>query len=156
MPPPRSAFGASPPVGRPQRPGKAGSAASAWGRLPLALPFVLCALSTWAADDTGRTPKPVIERATAGNTCVADAATMRREHMNLLKHERDDTVRGGIRGAKFSLKECIDCHASPRTGSVAKADTNFCVSCHSYAAVKIDCFECHTARSRAVAQGVAK
>jgi len=30
MAPPRSAFGASPPGGRRQRPGKAGSAAAAW------------------------------------------------------------------------------------------------------------------------------
>ena len=125
-------------------------------RVLCSLILALCAASAFAADESGRTPKPVIERAVAGKTCVADPAFMRREHMNLLKHQRDDTVRGGIRGAKFSLKECIDCHASPRTGSVAKADTNFCSSCHSYAAVKIDCFECHTARSRAVAQGVAK
>ena len=74
---------------------------------------------------------------------------MRRSHMDLLKHQRDDTVHGGIRGAKFSLKGCIDCHASQQTGSVARAETNFCVSCHSYAAVKIDCFECHTGKAGA-------
>ena len=32
------------------------------------------------------------------------------------------------------------------TGSVAAAPTNFCVSCHSYAAVKLDCFECHASK----------
>jgi predicted CXXCH cytochrome family protein len=69
---------------------------------------------------------------------------MRRNHMDLLKHQRDDTLRGGVRiTAKHSLKACIDCHASQTTGSVAASQTNFCVSCHSYAAVKIDCFECH-------------
>jgi hypothetical protein len=77
---------------------------------------------------------------------------MRRNHMDLLKHQRDDTVRGGIRGAKYGLKECIECHASGLTGSVAKTETNFCVSCHSYAAVTIDCFECHSSKPRAVAQ----
>jgi hypothetical protein len=122
------------------------------------LVLALCALSAWAADDSGRTPKPVIERATAGKTCVADAAFMRREHMNLLKHQRDDTVHGGIRGAdaRYSLKECIECHASQKTGSVVKEETNFCASCHAYAAVKIDCFECHTSKPRAVAQGTSK
>jgi predicted CXXCH cytochrome family protein len=109
------------------------------------------ACAAGAADGPSRTPRPVIEPAKSGTQCPADAATMRREHMNLLKHQRDDTVRGGIRGAKFSLKACIDCHASAETGSVTKAETNFCVSCHSYAAVKIDCFECHTPRPRAVA-----
>ena len=55
----------------------------------------------------------------------------------------DETVHGGIRGAKASLKACVECHASTPTGSVAKAPGDFCVACHSYAAVKIDCFECH-------------
>ncbi len=100
----------------------------------------------------GRTPLPIIEPAAKGEQCVADPAFMRRNHMDLLKHQRDDTVFGGIRGAKNSLKECIACHASNKTGSVAKADTNFCVSCHSYTAVKIDCFECHASRPAALAQ----
>jgi predicted CXXCH cytochrome family protein len=104
----------------------------------------------------GRTPRPVIEPAAAGSQCVEPAETMRRNHMTFLKHQRDDTVHRGIRGAKYSLKDCIDCHASQKTNSVAKAETNFCVSCHSYAAVKIDCFECHTSKPRALAQGGAK
>ena len=73
---------------------------------------------------------------------------MRRNHMDLLKHQRDETMHGGMRGAKYSLKACIECHASQKTGSVAQAQTDFCVSCHSYAAVKIDCFECHQPPSR--------
>jgi len=89
-----------------------------------------------------RVPQPVIEAA-RGEQCVEDPAFMRRNHMELLKHQRDDTMRGGIRGAKYSLKTCIDCHASKTTGSVTAAGTNFCQSCHTYAAVKIDCFECH-------------
>ena len=31
---------------------------------------------------------------------------------------------------------------------MAQAKTDFCVSCHSYAAVKIDCFECHASKPR--------
>ena len=119
-----------------QRTGKAGSAASAW-----LLVLVLAAAPAWAADS--RTPHPVIEPARAGTQCIADPATMRRDHPAMLEHQRDLTVRGGVRGAKASLKACIGCHASAATGSVAKGDTNFCVSCHSYAAVRIDCFECH-------------
>jgi predicted CXXCH cytochrome family protein len=115
---------------------------------------LLAALSAGGAiaAGEGRTPKPVIESATAGTQCVEPPETMRRRHMEFLKHQRDDTVHGGIRGAKHSLKGCIDCHASPRTASVAKAETNFCVSCHSYAAVKIDCFECHTSQSPRLAR----
>ena len=107
----------------------------------------LCALAAapaWAADS--RTPHPVIEPARAGTQCIADPATMRREHPAMLEHQRDLTVRGGIRGAKASLKACIACHASPVTASVAKSETNFCVSCHTYTAVRIDCFECHTTK----------
>jgi predicted CXXCH cytochrome family protein len=148
MAPPRSAFGASPPGGRHRRTGEAGSVVAAW--LAYALLGLALAGSASAAD---RTPKPVIEPALAGSQCVEQAAVMRRNHMEFLKHQRDDTVRGGIRGAKHSLKACIDCHASTKTASVAKAETNFCVSCHTYAAVKVDCFECHTAKSSKLASG---
>lgn len=117
------------------------------GLLLLFLPFA--AAMAAAGDGTSRTPQPVIERATQGAQCVADPAVMRRSHMDFLKHQRDETVRGGIRGAKFSLKACIECHAGKQTASVTQAETNFCVSCHSYAAVKIDCFECHTPRQAA-------
>jgi len=115
------------------------------------LVLLLIATAAFAADDGGRTPRPVIERAIKGEQCVADPAFMRRNHMDLLKHQRDDTVHGGIRGAKGSLAGCIDCHASANTRSVAQAPTDFCVACHSYAAVRIDCFECHSSKPGAVA-----
>lgn len=98
------------------------------------------------SEPSSRVPRPVIEAA-RGGTCVEPPPVMRRKHPQYLMHQRDDTLRGGIRGAKYSLKACIECHASPATGSVAAAPTNFCISCHSYAAVKVDCFECHTPRS---------
>jgi hypothetical protein len=93
--------------------------------------------------------QPVIEQAVKGRQCVADTAFMRRNHMDLMKHQRDDTVHAGMRAGKFSLKACVACHASRGTGSVAAGPTDFCVSCHSYAAVKIDCFECHSSRPEA-------
>lgn len=92
-----------------------------------------------------RVQPPVIEQA-RGGPCVEEPALMRRIHMELLRHQRDDTVRGGIRGARHGLKQCIGCHASTTSGSVAAAPTDFCVSCHSYAAVRIDCFECHASK----------
>ena len=112
---------------------------------------LLVAASGALAADNVRTPKPVIEPARAGTQCIADPATMRRDHPSMLKHQRDDTVRGGIRGAKASLKECIACHASAASGSVAKSEANFCMACHSYAAVTIDCFECHNSKAQTVA-----
>jgi len=96
------------------------------------------------------TAAPPIERATKGERCVEDVASMRRNHMRFLEHQRDATVHGGIRGARHSLKGCIDCHASKATGSVAQAGTDFCVACHAYAAVKIDCFDCHATRPAGV------
>jgi len=122
-------------------------------RQALALIVLLAAGAVCAAEGSGRTPLPVIERAAAGTQCVEPPETMRRSHMDLLKHQRDDTVHGGIRGAKHSLKGCIDCHASRATMSVAKAPGDFCIACHSYAAVKIDCFECHSSKSRLAATG---
>ena len=93
----------------------------------------------------GRTPKPVIEAARGGQ-CVEDPAFMRRNHMQLLKHQRSDTLRSGIRTGKYSLKECIACHASQTTHSVNASADNFCQSCHNYAAVSLDCFGCHASK----------
>jgi hypothetical protein len=83
--------------------------------------------------------------------CVAPTEEMRRDHMKMLLHQRDLTVRQGLREPRFSLKNCVNCHASQKTGSVLGKD-GFCSSCHSYASVSIDCFECHSAlRQRRVA-----
>jgi hypothetical protein len=71
--------------------------------------------------------------------------------MRFLEHQRDATVHGGIRGARHSLKGCIDCHAGAASGSVAQTAGDFCVSCHRYAAVKVDCFECHSSRPQQTA-----
>jgi hypothetical protein len=96
---------------------------------------------------------PAIERAAKGERCVEETGEMRRYHMRFLEHQRDATVHGGIRGAKHSLRGCIDCHAGAASGSVAQAPGDFCVACHRFAAVKIDCFECHSSRPAVAAAG---
>lgn len=97
------------------------------------------------AADTSRVPAPTIT-IEKGDKCVRDPEFMRRNHMELLKHQRDETVHKGVRGTDISLKGCIDCHASRKTNSVIGSNENFCQSCHSYAAVKLDCFECHSSK----------
>lgn len=104
----------------------------------------------WAGSDdqakASGAPKPVIEKAVKGEQCVESNDFMRRNHMKVLLHQRDETVLEGIRTKKYSLKECIECHASEKTGSVAASKDDFCVSCHSYTSVKIDCFDCHSTK----------
>ena len=97
-----------------------------------------------------RVPQPLIEPARSG-PCVEDPAFMRRNHMDLLRHDRDDTLRRGIRSTRHSLKACIACHASTASNSVSANSGNFCQSCHIYAAVQIDCFECHASTPAAPA-----
>ena len=71
---------------------------------------------------------------------------MLRNHMELLKHHRDRTVREGVRTTQHSLANCVSCHASKETGRVTGSESAFCEGCHRYAAVKLDCFECHADR----------
>jgi hypothetical protein len=85
-------------------------------------------------------PAVTIER---GEKCVEPTEQMRRNHMDYILHQRDETMHRGIRTTKHSLKNCVNCHASGKTGSVLGSD-GFCSSCHAYASVRIDCFECHT------------
>jgi hypothetical protein len=75
---------------------------------------------------------------------------MRREHPDMLKHQRDLTMHEGIRTRAHSLKECVQCHASAKTGSVL-GKNGFCQSCHEYASVTIDCFSCHASKPKRIA-----
>ena len=99
------------------------------------------------AEATSRVPRPVIERG-KGDKCVNDAEFMRKNHMTLLKHQRDETVHSGIRTKQYNLNGCIECHASQKTGRVIGSDENFCQGCHSYAGVQLDCFECHASKPK--------
>jgi len=93
-------------------------------------------------------PLPVIPRG-QGDNCVGDTQFMRLNHMTVLRHQRDETMRQGIRGKQYSLKECVNCHAvlGPDATPVTVASPkHFCRSCHDYAAVNIDCFQCHASR----------
>lgn len=97
-----------------------------------------------AGEITG--PKPV--KAFKGDKCVEPADVMRRNHMNYLLHQRDETVHEGVRGKKYSLRQCIDCHAVPDEQAGGKRTARaFCGDCHKFAAVTIDCFQCHTNKS---------
>ena len=100
-----------------------------------------------AVDATADTPKPAVVIADPAGRCVAPNDVMRRTHMDMLKHQRDRTLRAGIRGEPASLNACIDCHASKKTGSVL-GEGGFCQSCHAYAAVTLDCFECHQPKAK--------
>ena len=89
---------------------------------------LLCAGPAWAQDSGGsRVPLPAPNYKGKGEQCVEDTEFMRRNHMELILHQRDETVHAGIRTKQHSLKNCINCHASPETNSVLGED-GFCVS----------------------------
>ena len=126
-------------------------------RLAAALMATVLAVAGFAhAQDkrAGRVALPAV-KIENGKTCVAPVEEMRRNHMSMLFHQRDRTLRQGVREPRFSLKGCVECHASRETGSVLGKD-GFCASCHTYASVKIDCFECHTPLRQTRAAGVAR
>jgi len=101
--------------------------------------------ATFAADVAGSKPPGVAPTVNifVGGKCVDDTGIMRRNHMDLLRHQSDNTLRRGIRTTKYSLKNCVNCHADPKTNSVLGKD-GFCETCHAYTATKIDCFSCHS------------
>jgi hypothetical protein len=108
------------------------------------------AAQTASADGTPNYVKQG-SRAAGLSSCVEPTDYMRRNHMELIKHQRDDTVRHGIRGTRYSLSGCIDCHVShgPNGQPVAvDSPHQFCNACHSYAAVSVPCFDCHAAIPR--------
>ncbi len=102
-----------------------------------------------AAAEAGRTPTPQPARPATAEKCVADTDFMRRNHMKTLLHQRDETMHEGVRAKQFSLANCVSCHAVKGADGKAVAYSDpkhFCRTCHSYAAVRVDCFECHASR----------
>ncbi len=85
-------------------------------------------------------------RAARLEQCVEPTDVMRRNHMELIRHQRDRTVHQGIRSSKHSLAGCISCHVSYQGGPEpipVVAEGQFCQTCHAHAAVTLDCFDCH-------------
>ncbi len=117
----------------------------------LGLALVLLAAASAPASAEGRTPLPAPAKAFKGDECVEPVAVIRREHGNYLLRQRDETVQQGIRGNKYSLRGCIECHAVPdKAAGGERTVVPFCGECHQYAAVTIDCFSCHTTKPEAV------
>ncbi len=108
------------------------------------VPALLVLLLAAPASGDGRVPGPVVSPAVKGDQCVEDTDVMRRRHMDFLKHQRDETMHRGIRTEQHSLKACLTCHVTPEQAYHGDSqEGHFCKNCHEYAAVKIDCFECH-------------
>ena len=108
--------------------------------------LITCLLS-FSAGAAGNTLTPALDVGKGGQ-CVKDPQWMVKNHMQVLKHQRDETVRKGIRDDNLSLKNCIECHASTQDNSVIGRSDSFCEGCHRYEAVSIDCFECHSSKRR--------
>ena len=114
-------------------------------RLIAVLPLIMAGLLALPLSTQAGDPPKVAKG--KGDACVEPTNVMRRDHMKFLLHQRDDTLRRGIRTKKYSLNECLECHVQPdENGKVARIDSpeHFCSTCHTYAAVKLDCFECHS------------
>ena len=106
----------------------------------------LVQMSGVSAQSNSRASGPVIELPSEADKCIRPTEFMRRNHMDLLLHKRDATMRQGIRTKDASLQGCVDCHSKKDdkgTPIPVNAQGQFCSTCHEYAAVKLDCFECH-------------
>ncbi len=101
------------------------------------------AVSAAVAGDVG--PKVPVDR--SKGECVLPGDEMRRVHMDILKHRRDATMYQGIRGGKQALEACLTCHMvkDEKTGKpvTVKSEKHFCRVCHDFAAVTVDCWQCH-------------
>lgn len=115
----------------------------------LLAPAAILALLAIAPASAGDALRPDVPKAAAGTSCVREPDFMRRNHMSMLTHKRDLTVHEGDRTPEASLKECVTCHAvAGDDGQPVKVSDprHFCRACHDYAAVKVDCFQCHASR----------
>ena len=106
---------------------------------------VLMTVMVWVGTAKAEDGRPALPKA-KGDTCVESVEVMRKNHFGLLMHQRDETLRHGLRGGSHSLKECVACHAADGADGKpipVNAPGQFCQSCHEFAAIQIDCFSCH-------------
>lgn len=114
--------------------------------------LILCVMGWWSVASVGAQElfsPPALPKAKAGLQCVDKPERMRKQHMQHLLHQRDKTMRQGIRDSQYSLVECVNCHVTPNAkGDFPSIDSkdHFCAGCHHYASVKIDCFQCHASK----------
>ena len=112
--------------------------------------YALIGFGLLSTSAVAETPFPNIHEPTDKSVkCIQPEDVMRREHMDYILHERDETMHEGIRGEPESLANCINCHVEPdENGEIAgiETDQHFCNACHQYAAVQIDCIQCHADR----------
>jgi hypothetical protein len=103
------------------------------------------------ASSEDNTSGPFIPKAqrrySAAQGCVEPTEEMRKNHMEYILDQRDATMHEGIRTKQHSLTECINCHVSDAPDAPhVDSEKHFCNSCHTYASVSIDCFQCHADR----------
>lgn len=82
-------------------------------------------------------------QALAEKECIEDTEFMRSTHMKLLNEWRIESVREGANiylasdGKEYEMSlqnTCLSCHSDKE---------EFCDSCHTYADVDPDCWDCH-------------
>jgi hypothetical protein len=90
-------------------------------------------------------PLPKLEKPATVKECVRPIQYMRTTHMQLLNAWRDEVIRqgerqpimvAGVSYEKSLMNGCMSttCHADKK---------KFCDECHTYAAVKPYCWDCH-------------
>ncbi|MBU0665150.1 MAG: sulfate reduction electron transfer complex DsrMKJOP subunit DsrJ [Proteobacteria bacterium] len=99
----------------------------------------------------GTLPKPELPPG-GEKKCVESVEYMRANHMQLLNEWRDNVLRDGNRTVvtvegkdyrKGLQLACMQCHSNKE---------KFCDSCHTYAAVKPYCWDCHLSPKEAVSK----
>ena len=115
--------------------------------LNLVLVLIFCALPMVGSARSLLPIVPEPKEKAGPDGCVRPEDDMKKNHMKYLLHQRDKTMHQGIRTKTFSLEQCINCHVMPdeKTGVFPShtSSKHFCKTCHAYAGVSIDCFECH-------------
>lgn len=118
--------------------------------VPLLVSFLVFPLTALADDALPFSELEIPEPSahfSATQECVEPEDEMKRNHMEYILHQRDETVHEGIRTRQYALEECINCHATKdESGEYIRVEDSrhFCAACHTYTATKIDCFQCHS------------
>ena len=106
--------------------------------------LLLLSFPIWYSMARGQAAEaPELEIVTDAEECIEPVEFMRAEHMELLNEWKHSVVREANRiyvasdGKEYEMSltgTCLDCHSNKE---------EFCDSCHEYAAVEPECWDCH-------------
>ncbi len=113
-----------------------------------------CMIGLQGCDPTLSVDTQTASQQAAHCIIAEDNAQVRRVHGRWINQHRYPAQRALAYPDEYRVQACINCHVpeskNDQAVRITHTETHFCATCHTYVAVRLDCFECHADRPASV------